>query len=132
AAQRRRARHYRDRYRICAADLRRRRHRERVQSARHRPPHRRRGAGARLSGDPGHDPADLGHLCRGQSLDRRRLHPARSPNSLLRPVLMAIETLPEPSIPITTPFRPRLGFLTATPIIATATIFLVLIIAMAI
>ena len=31
---------------------------------------------------------------------------------------MAIETLPEPSIPITTPFRPRLGFLTATPIIA--------------
>src|SRR6478672_7286679 len=45
---------------------------------------------------------------------------------------MAIETLPEPSIPITTPFRPRLGFLTATPIIATATIFLVLIIAMAI
>ena len=45
---------------------------------------------------------------------------------------MAIETLPEPSIPITTPFRPRLGFLTATPIIATATIFLALIIAMAI
>src|SRR5438552_12344084 len=45
---------------------------------------------------------------------------------------MAIETLPEPSIPITTPFRPRLGFLTATPIIATATIFLVLIVAMAI
>ena len=34
---------------------------------------------------------------------------------------MAIETLPEPSIPITTPFRPRLGFLTATPIIAVAT-----------
>ena len=25
---------------------------------------------------------------------------------------MAIETLPEPSIPITTPLRPRLGFLT--------------------
>jgi hypothetical protein len=23
---------------------------------------------------------------------------------------MAIETLPEPSIPITTPFRPKLGF----------------------
>jgi peptide/nickel transport system permease protein len=45
---------------------------------------------------------------------------------------MAIETLPEPSIPITTPFRPRLGFLTATPIIATATVFLALIIAMAI
>src|SRR6201747_2741141 len=45
---------------------------------------------------------------------------------------MAIETLPGPSIPITTPFRPRLGFLTATPIIATATIFLALIIAMAI
>src|SRR6266705_4857362 len=45
---------------------------------------------------------------------------------------MAIETLPEPSIPITTPLRPRLGFLTATPIIATATICLLLIIAMAI
>ena len=42
---------------------------------------------------------------------------------------MAIETLPEPSIPITTPFRPRLGFLTATPIIAVATICLALIIA---
>src|SRR5208282_6909151 len=45
---------------------------------------------------------------------------------------MAIETLPEPSIPITTPFRPRLGFLTATPIIATATICLVLVILSAI
>ena len=45
---------------------------------------------------------------------------------------MAIETLPEPSIPITTPFRPRLGFLTATPIIATATTLLLLIIAIAI
>ena len=41
---------------------------------------------------------------------------------------MAIETLPEPSIPITTPFRPRLGFLAATPIIAVATICLGLII----
>ena len=38
---------------------------------------------------------------------------------------MAIETLPEPSIPITTPLRPRFGFLTATPIIATATFCLV-------
>src|SRR6202451_3505070 len=45
---------------------------------------------------------------------------------------MAIETLPEPSIPITTPFRPGLGFLTATPIIAVATLCLVLIIASAI
>jgi len=45
---------------------------------------------------------------------------------------MAIETLPEPSIPITTPLRPRLGFLTATPIIAAATVCLLLIIAMAI
>ena len=69
------------------------------------------------------------HLCRRQSADRRRLHPARSQNSLLRSVLMAIETLPEPSIPITTPFRPGLGFLTATPIIAAATICLALVIA---
>jgi peptide/nickel transport system permease protein len=45
---------------------------------------------------------------------------------------MAIETLPEPSIPVTTPFRPKLGFLTATPIIATATVCLALIVAMAI
>ena len=30
-------------------------------------------------------------------------------------------TLPEPSIPITTPFRPKFGFLAATPIIAVAT-----------
>jgi peptide/nickel transport system permease protein len=45
---------------------------------------------------------------------------------------MAIETLPEPSIPITTPFRPGLGFLTATPIIAAATICLALVIASAI
>ena len=41
---------------------------------------------------------------------------------------MAIETLPEPSIPITTPFRPRLGFLTSTPIMAVATVCLGLII----
>jgi peptide/nickel transport system permease protein len=45
---------------------------------------------------------------------------------------MAIETLPEPSIPITTPLRPRFGFLTSTPIIATASICLALIIASAI
>src|SRR6202050_4524780 len=45
---------------------------------------------------------------------------------------MAIETLPEPSVPITTPFRPRLGFLTATPIIAAATICLALVIASAV
>ena len=45
---------------------------------------------------------------------------------------MAIETLPEPSIPMTTPFRSGLGFLTATPIIAAATICLVLVIASAV
>src|SRR6195952_3157249 len=45
---------------------------------------------------------------------------------------MAIETLPEPSIPITAPFRPGLGFLTATPIIAAATVCLALVIASAI
>src|SRR5258707_2087351 len=41
---------------------------------------------------------------------------------------MAIDTLPEPSIPVATPFRPRLGFLMATPIIAIATICLALVI----
>src|SRR5881275_330601 len=41
---------------------------------------------------------------------------------------MAIVTLPEPSIPVTTPLRPRFGFLTSTPIIATATICLALIV----
>jgi peptide/nickel transport system permease protein len=45
---------------------------------------------------------------------------------------MAIETLPEPSIPVTTPFRPKLGFLTGTPIITAATICLALVIASAI
>jgi peptide/nickel transport system permease protein len=45
---------------------------------------------------------------------------------------MAIETLPEPSIPITTSLRPRFGFLTETPIIAAATICLGLIVASAI
>jgi peptide/nickel transport system permease protein len=45
---------------------------------------------------------------------------------------MAIETLPEPSIPITTRLRPRLGFLTATPVIAVATVCLMLIIAIAV
>lgn len=45
---------------------------------------------------------------------------------------MAIETLPEPTIPITTPFRPKLGFLTSTPIIAVATVLLGVIVLMAI
>ena len=45
---------------------------------------------------------------------------------------MAIESLPEPSIPVTTPFRPLLGFLTSTPIIAVATVLLGLIVLMAI
>src|SRR6202140_4884506 len=45
---------------------------------------------------------------------------------------MAIETLPGPSVPVTTPFRPGLGFLTATPIIAAATFCLALVIASAI
>ena len=45
---------------------------------------------------------------------------------------MAIETLPEASLPVTRPFRVKFGFLTSTPIIAVATICLVLIILMAI
>lgn len=45
---------------------------------------------------------------------------------------MAIETVPEPSIPVTTPLRPRFGFLTSTPIIAIATICLALITLMSI
>jgi peptide/nickel transport system permease protein len=45
---------------------------------------------------------------------------------------MAIDTLPEPSLPITTPLRPKLGFLTATPIIAVATILLLLIVAVSV
>jgi peptide/nickel transport system permease protein len=45
---------------------------------------------------------------------------------------MAIETLPEPSVPLASPLRPRFGFLTSTPIIATATILLLLIIVMSI
>ena len=45
---------------------------------------------------------------------------------------MAIDTLPESTLPVTRPFRMKFGFLTATPIIAVATICLVLIILMAI
>jgi peptide/nickel transport system permease protein len=45
---------------------------------------------------------------------------------------MAIDTLPEPSLPITTPLRPKLGFLTATPIIAVATILLALIVVLSV
>ena len=81
AAQRRGARHHRDRHRLCAADIGRGRHRKRVQPARRRPPHRRCRARARLSGDSGDDPSDLGHLCHRQSADRRRLYPARSQDS---------------------------------------------------
>ncbi|WFU44013.1 ABC transporter permease [Bradyrhizobium sp. CB82] len=40
---------------------------------------------------------------------------------------MSIDTLPESSIPITKPLRPKFGFLTSTPIIAAATICLALI-----
>src|SRR3984957_7473023 len=45
---------------------------------------------------------------------------------------MAIDTLPEPTVRTTTPDRLGLGFLTATPIIAAATICLALVIASAI
>src|SRR6201996_1350227 len=45
---------------------------------------------------------------------------------------MAIETLPEPSLPLASPLRPRFGFLTSTPIIAVATILLLLIIVISI
>jgi peptide/nickel transport system permease protein len=45
---------------------------------------------------------------------------------------MAIETLPEPSIPITTPLGRRFGFLTSTPVITTATVCLALIVLAAI
>ncbi|MCC8970538.1 ABC transporter permease [Bradyrhizobium brasilense] len=45
---------------------------------------------------------------------------------------MAIETLPESTLPVTRPFRVKFGFLTSTPIIAVATISLALIILMAI
>ena len=45
---------------------------------------------------------------------------------------MTIETLPEPSVPLASPLRPRFGFLTSTPIIATATILLLLIVVISI
>src|SRR5579862_1953797 len=45
---------------------------------------------------------------------------------------MAIDTIPESTLPVTRPFRMKFGFLTATPIIAVTTICLVLIILMAI
>jgi peptide/nickel transport system permease protein len=45
---------------------------------------------------------------------------------------MAIESLPESSMPVTRPFRLRFGFLTATPIIAIASFCLLAIVLMAI
>jgi peptide/nickel transport system permease protein len=45
---------------------------------------------------------------------------------------MAIDTLPEPTLPVPRPLRPRLGFLLSTPIIAVATICLTLIVLSAI
>ncbi|MDQ8732820.1 ABC transporter permease [Bradyrhizobium sp. LHD-71] len=45
---------------------------------------------------------------------------------------MAIETLPQASLPVTRPFGRRLGFLTSTPIITAATVCLGLITALAI
>src|SRR5580692_1693543 len=45
---------------------------------------------------------------------------------------MAIEILPDPSVTITAPRRPGLGFLTATPIITGATVCLALVIASAV
>src|SRR5436305_6164367 len=41
---------------------------------------------------------------------------------------MSVDTLPQSSIPITSSLRPRFGFLTSTPIIATATVLLALIV----
>src|SRR6476646_6833076 len=45
---------------------------------------------------------------------------------------MAIETLPEPTLAMPAAARPRFGFLTSTPIIAVATICLLLIIVISI
>src|ERR1700744_1284846 len=42
---------------------------------------------------------------------------------------MAIETLPEPSLPLASPLRPRFGFLTSSPILAIPTLLLLLSIA---
>ena len=45
---------------------------------------------------------------------------------------MSVDTLPQSSIPITSPLRPRFGFLTSTPIIATATVCLALVVVISI
>ena len=45
---------------------------------------------------------------------------------------MSVDTLPQSSIPITSPLRPRFGFLTSTPIIATATVLLTLVVVVSI
>lgn len=41
---------------------------------------------------------------------------------------MSVDSLPRSSLPITSPLRPRFGFLTSTPIIAAATVLLALIV----
>src|SRR5439155_21121973 len=81
--KRRHPHRHRDRARHRAADRRRRGHRERLQYSGPRPAHRRRGAGAGLSGDPGHHPAVLVRLRADQSFDRSRLQLLRSEDPLL-------------------------------------------------
>ena len=66
-----------------AADWRRCRHRKRVHDSGPRPAYRRCGAGARLSDDPGRDPAVLVRLCHDQPGGRHDLHAARSKDPLL-------------------------------------------------
>src|SRR6266702_3742914 len=83
APERRDSHRHGHRARHRAADRRRGGHRERLQYSRSRAAHGRRGAGPRLSGDPGHHPAVLVRLCAGQSLDRPHLQLLRSEDPLL-------------------------------------------------
>src|SRR6266581_3229225 len=83
APERRDSHRHGHRARHRAADRRRGGHRERLQYSRSRAAHGRRGAGPRLSGDPGHHPAVLVCLCAGQSLNRSHLQLLRSEDPLL-------------------------------------------------
>src|SRR5262249_40883090 len=97
-AQRRGADRHGDRIRRGVADRWRGRDRERVHHSGHRPPHGRRGAGARLPHHPGGDPLVLVRFRADHPPRRPRLSGVRSEDPLLstEPALLTDAAVPAP------------------------------------
>src|SRR5690606_18463973 len=120
-----RADHDHHRHRFRAAHLRRGGDRKRLQHPRHWPPDGRCHPGARLSGDPGHDPFDERDLRLRQPAHRHLLHLHRPED----PLLMAAAPQPTSSLQfvlgaVAVPRHWRLG---AGPIIAAVVLLLIVI-----